>query len=457
MVESEYCNKNNAFTIVVGSNGMGKSRLLKRIVNNVKNIKTEGLRIPQNYSRQIDFDLNGYNASLYSPVSESKSFISVDKKEIEDLDCGVKVIAVTTTPFDKFPIEYKGNEIYRYHDDHKYTYIGLKVSKNSLNQSNYLNLLCRSMLSSERIFRNENLFSLLNLSKGVNIQIKTKLPSKDNDFVQYNHKKRRFDVIEFDEKYFKDFLSRHYISIYEKIKNINGFIDKVYESYWNCYEFLSSPIDPESNVIPKKDLIFLLDIGLINVSDIIFTDHKYDQIKISDLSSGQKCMILTLLNISGAITDNSIVCIDEPEISLHPRWQKEFMKVLIEFFSGFKRCHFIVATHSPLIISELSNDNCFILNMDVGHAKKANEYRNMSSDYQLAEVFGIAGNNNEYLNRVVVSLLSKLSRTGILNKNEKSQLDALVDLSQEMDKEDSVKELIDILSLAWVKVSKNVK
>ncbi len=166
-------------------------------------------------------------------------------------------------------------------------------------------------------------------------------------------------------------------------------------------------------------------------------------------------MVLTLLNIAGSISDNCVVCIDEPEISLHPKWQKEYMKVLIEFFSDYKKCHFIIATHSPLIISELSKSNCFILNMDIGFAKKAVEYKNMSSDFQLAEVFGVAGNNNEYLNRLVVLLLSNLSKNGNLDKSEQNKLNELVGFSYEMDETDTVKELIDILKLAWDKVSKN--
>ncbi|RWX57203.1 AAA family ATPase [Photobacterium chitinilyticum] len=457
LVDTEYCNKNNAFTIIVGSNGTGKSRLLKRIVNNVKNVNIEDSRIPKNYSRQLDFDLDGYKASFYSPVSESKSFVSTNKKEVNSIDSEIKVIAVTTTPFDKFPIEYKGNETYRYHDDHRYTYIGLKVSKNSLNQSNYLNLLSRSMLSSDRIFKNKKLFSLLNLNAKTSMQMKAKLPTKNSDFMEYNYKTRKIELQNLDEGYFVNFIIRNHFTIYEKLDKVNGLISKAYNAYVNCYPFLSSPINPENRNVPKNDLILLLDIGLINASDIMFTDSKNKVIKISELSSGQKCMILTLLNISGSISDNSIVCIDEPEISLHPRWQKEFMKILIEFFSDFKKCHFIIATHSPLIISELSNENCFILNMDIGLAKKANEYKNMSSDYQLAEVFGISGNNNEYLNRIVVSLLSKLSKSGNLDKTDKLKLDALVRFSKGMDEGDSVKELIDILSLAWSKVSKNAK
>lgn len=455
LVSSDYCNENNAFTIIVGSNGAGKSRLLKRIVNNIKNLNNEGDRIPQNYSRQLYADNDGNDVTFFSSSSESKSFIGKDKKNIISIDNNLKVIAVTTTPFDKFPVEYKGNSIYRYHDNDRYTYIGLKVSKNSLNQSNFLNLLSRAMLSNDRIFSETKLFTLLKLRAKAYIQFKAKLPTKYSDLLKYDQKSHDWVQQEFTKNLFIDFIFNHHSTIYYNIYEDNKLITKAYNYYIKCFSFLSEEINPESCDVPKEELKFLLDIGLINVSDIIFSDLEDGRVKISDLSSGQKCMVLTVLNIAGAITNNCIVCIDEPEISLHPRWQKEFMKVLIKFFSGYKKCHFIIATHSPLIISELSNANCFILNMDIGSAEAAVEYKNMSSDYQLAEIFGIAGNNNEYLNRLVVSLLSKLSINGTLNKAEQTKLKALIYFSNEMDETDTVKELIDILRLAWIKVSAN--
>ena len=47
---------------------------------------------------------------------------------------------------------------------------------------------------------------------------------------------------------------------------------------------------------------------------------------------------------------NSVVLIDEPEISLHVAWQTEFLKDLGDMaaLSGF---HALIATHSPQIIS----------------------------------------------------------------------------------------------------------
>lgn len=456
LVDTEYSNKNNAFTIIVGSNGTGKSRLLKRIVNNVKNVHDDE-KIPHNYSRQLDVDLGGNKASFYSSPSESKSILGSNDKNIQKIDSEIKVIAVTTTPFDKFPVEYKGNEIYRYHDNHRYSYIGLKVSKNNLNQSNFINLLARAMLASDRVFNNKKLFSLLDLSSAAQITLKTKLPQDPIFLIERSRRRKNSIHAEFNEEAFMELIAREYISIYDKLLDNNKLITKAYHAYMKCLTHIKTTIDPQYPHLPKDELIFLLDIGLLNVSDIIFTNKKQLKLNISELSSGQKCMILTLLNIAGSITDNSIVCIDEPEISLHPHWQKEFMKILIEFFKDFKMCHFIIATHSPLIISELSNENCFILNMDLGYAQKACEYKNMSSDYQLAEVFGIAGNNNEYLNRIVVSLLSKLSKNGQLDDNDKIKIKNLTKLSKNMNHDDNVKQLIDILNLAWSEVLKSAK
>ena len=450
LVSEDYCNKTNAFTIIVGSNGTGKSRLLKRVVNNIRNLKNGRSLIPKNYSRHLDIDYNGYNLSFFSSSTESISIIGERKEKPVKIPYEPKVIAVTTTPFDKFPVEYKGNELYRYKNDNKYTYIGLKVSKNSLNQSNYLNLLSRSMLSNNKIFKQKKLFSMLNLNNLTYLKFKSKISLADLYFHYESYSliktEHSFDSFSFE-------IEKQTPTIFNALNKDKKLLKKAYNSYIKCAPYLSKEINPEDITLPKNDLIFLLDIKLINVEDIIFTKNTTEKIKISDLSSGQKCMILTLLNIAGSISDNCIICIDEPEISLHPKWQKEFMKVMIEFFSDFKKCHFIVATHSPLIISELSKENCFVLNMDSTTAKKALDYKNMSSDYQLVEVFGIPGNNNEYLNRLVVSLLSKLSKTGTLNEDDKIKLDELVKLSNDMDSYDTVKELINILNIAWCKVS----
>ncbi|MBO2007151.1 ATP-binding protein [Serratia marcescens] len=64
------------------------------------------------------------------------------------------------------------------------------------------------------------------------------------------------------------------------------------------------------------------------------------KISLFQTSSGQQCMILMMIGIVSSISDNSLVCIDEPEISLHPKWQLEFISILQRTFSDYRGCHF---------------------------------------------------------------------------------------------------------------------
>jgi len=50
-------------------------------------------------------------------------------------------------------------------------------------------------------------------------------------------------------------------------------------------------------------------------------------------------------------TENSLVLIDEPEISLHVVWQKEFLHDIQEIIK-LQNIDIVIATHSPQIINE---------------------------------------------------------------------------------------------------------
>jgi predicted ATP-binding protein involved in virulence len=53
------------------------------------------------------------------------------------------------------------------------------------------------------------------------------------------------------------------------------------------------------------------------------------------------------------------VTIDEPENHLHPEMQKS---LLPSFLKAFPDIQFIIATHSPLIVSSVENSNVYVLN-----------------------------------------------------------------------------------------------
>lgn len=71
----------------------------------------------------------------------------------------------------------------------------------------------------------------------------------------------------------------------------------------------------------------------------------------SDLSSGEQHEIVLMYELLFKVTQDSLVLIDEPEISLHVAWQQEFLRDLhdITLVSPFD---VVIATHSPQIIHD---------------------------------------------------------------------------------------------------------
>ena len=90
----------------------------------------------------------------------------------------------------------------------------------------------------------------------------------------------------------------------------------------------------------------------------IFENSAGEEFDINDLSSGEKQLFLRTLSIKMLEPKNSIILIDEPELSLHPKWQQRIVEVYKKIGENNQ---IIVATHSPHILGSVSNENIFIL------------------------------------------------------------------------------------------------
>ena len=90
----------------------------------------------------------------------------------------------------------------------------------------------------------------------------------------------------------------------------------------------------------------------------IFENSAGEEFDINDLSSGEKQLFLRTLSIKMLEPKNSIILIDEPELSLHPKWQQRIIEVYKKIGENNQ---IIVATHSPHILGSVSNENIFIL------------------------------------------------------------------------------------------------
>jgi len=93
----------------------------------------------------------------------------------------------------------------------------------------------------------------------------------------------------------------------------------------------------------------------------IFTNSSGDEFDINELSSGEKQLFLRTLAIKMLNPENSIILIDEPELSLHPRWQQRIVDVYRKIG---KNNQIIIATHSPHILGSVRKENIMLLDKD---------------------------------------------------------------------------------------------
>ena len=90
----------------------------------------------------------------------------------------------------------------------------------------------------------------------------------------------------------------------------------------------------------------------------IFENSQGEEFDINELSSGEKQLFLRTLSIKMLEPEDSIILIDEPELSLHPKWQQQIIKV---YQNIGKNNQIIVATHSPHILGSIPSENIIIL------------------------------------------------------------------------------------------------
>jgi len=82
-----------------------------------------------------------------------------------------------------------------------------------------------------------------------------------------------------------------------------------------------------------------------------FFTQKNKPLDLKDLSSGEQHEVVLLYELIFKTKPNTLVLIDEPEISLHIAWQNEFLNDIMEIIR-LQQIQVLIATHSPQIINE---------------------------------------------------------------------------------------------------------
>ncbi|GAB3892316.1 AAA family ATPase [Larkinella knui] len=421
----------NIFTVIVGKNGTGKSSLLNRIVREFLGTS----------EKQVYFDTElGLKTNLWRGRIRSDNFPN-------------HIIAVSTSPFDKFPISRRFSEV------SQYTYLGLRDLMSSNFGLAYMSKIFASLVQSvldkeyqafaisrvlDYLGYNENIHASLSLFQSRRILEELVKSESPLDTILSNR-------VGINRPFNRRFIIRDDGEIdFEKLERLIFIAKTIHENALkNDFNLTISSagieLDRDYN-LHKEDILFLLYSGILKLKDIDLESKNNGRIfSIRDASSGEQSVILSILGIASKIQENSLICIDEPEICLHPEWQEKYIQMLINTFSSFNNCHFIIATHSPQIISKLEPDNCFISSIETEELLLAADYIKHSVDFQLANIFNSPGYKNEYLSRIALNIFTKVSRNKKFDTDDNQKFKLLKRQASNMDINDPLIDLVNTI------------
>ena len=100
--------------------------------------------------------------------------------------------------------------------------------------------------------------------------------------------------------------------------------------------------------------------GLDKNENLYFKNSFGEKVLIDDLSTGEKEMLSKVFYFFIRTIKDSVILIDEPELSLHPTWQSHILKVYEKLSAKYNN-QIIIATHSPQIIASAPKNSLIIL------------------------------------------------------------------------------------------------
>jgi predicted ATPase len=220
-------------------------------------------------------------------------------------------------------------------------------------------------------------------------------------------------------------------------------------------------VDERSHRLLKKEYL-LLDhmrkLGMLSAPEINL--NRGDVYSLQESSSGEYHFFSSMIGLLATVENDSLIFIDEPEISLHPNWQMRYLSFVRKLFSGeeYRSCHLIVATHSHFVISDLRGETSKIIGLrksDSSDESNKNKIEIVDLPYDvdtfcwspddvLYNIFNVTSSRNKFVAEEIATILDKLS-TGSksrINKLDMKTHDTLIHLSKSLKESDPLREVV---------------
>lgn len=146
------------------------------------------------------------------------------------------------------------------------------------------------------------------------------------------------------------------------------------------------------------------------------------EIPLLDACSGELSLICPFGFIAANIRRESVIVVDEPENSLHPTWQKDYLTRLFDMFYQYEPT-IVIATHSPIVVSAGSVEKNGINVYEVKNGMYEEfQHANLNLEEMYERLFGLVTPKNHYLSEEVVRLLNELNAGDLKLEDVRRQL-----------------------------------
>ena len=292
------------FTVIIGANGSGKSRLLSQLA--------------------------------HEAIEPRGSFVE-ERGTSRPLILGVSNLVI-----DSFPKPRAWNDSYRY--------LGLRQANNTVSTGSLESSFGPFIVELMAVWAsdiNVDIYPVLR-QVGVNeylvIVAKQRLKDPNGNVVDLESALSRFGT---------KLPSQASTALHEELKDLSGWIyDR--QDLGDARE-LGQRISRLSLYFDLPPAIILAALRLAyGVRFEVQFDGRKSSVE-NTLSAGQAMLLSMVLRIMAAIRPGSLVLIDEPETGTHPDWQSSFIPLLKKVLPPIADSHFFIATHSPYLVSDASD------------------------------------------------------------------------------------------------------
>lgn len=444
------------YSVLIGCNGVGKSTLLKEMVDFFVDLHAYINNFKQKMSSANKARLKGVKYHIDGVCCEviriGRTFlIKIDDRFLASKKLRVPtIVACNFGAFDKFPVQKVNGSSQTRYDVPYYKYVGAHVNGNMISSSAIAFRLLFALKENMDDRQRQNLSSILDFigyDHTITLNYSIVLKSKKNGSV-YDHVLQH---VQKDKEYSK-------LTSEQRSNKVR----ELYDFYKNK-EFAKQPtynydIDIDQNSLAaNEDLNYIYKLkqyDLVQAASVVFYKNG-TQIASEEMSSGEFAMLSMVLSISTASSDShTLILIDEPELSLHPNWQMTIIDNLDRALKD-QVCHLLIATHSHMLVSDLPMNRSSVSQWEkdddgnlIANRIGENTY-GWSAEEVLLKVFKTATDRNRYFGERIAKLLEQMGNDTISKKAVADELNELQEISQHLSDVDPMKMVLNTIIDAY--------